>query len=123
MTVNSSGFKSFVAKVFARNPVSAIILLVFNKRLSFNHLTIRIISSLLRQRIPFHKINIDVSDKVILPITKSLLYYEVYEKNEVTFVKKYLSENDDVIELGSSIGVMGSIISSIQTSGKYISVE
>jgi FkbM family methyltransferase len=123
MASNSSGFKSFVAKAFARNPVSAIIFLVFNKRVSFNHLTIRIISILLRQRFPFHKITIDVSDKVILPLTKSLLYYEVYEKNEVNFVKKYLSESDDVIELGSSIGVMGSIISNIQTSGRYISVE
>jgi FkbM family methyltransferase len=118
-----SNLKSFAAKIFARNPVSAIIFLVFKKRISFNHLTIRIISFLLNQRIPFHKITIDVSDKVISPLTKSLLYYEAYEKNEVAFVKKYLLENDDVIELGSSIGVIGSIISHIQTNGRYISVE
>jgi len=115
--------KSFAAKILSRNPISSIILIIFKKRVSFNHLTIRIIAFLLKQRIPFHKITIDVSDKIILPITKSMLYYEIYEKYEVALIKKHLSATDNVIELGSSIGVMGSIISSIQTTGKYISVE
>jgi len=56
-------------------------------------------------------------------MVKSLLYYQVYEDKEVAFAMKYIDPEDDVIELGSSIGVMGCIISRRQTTGKYISVE
>jgi len=115
--------KSIASKILANNPVSRIVFTLTGKRISFNHLTIRTIALVLRQRIPFHNLTIDVSDKVITPLTKSLLYYGIYEKNEVAFVEKYLGETDDVIELGSSIGVMGSIISKKQTTGRYISVE
>lgn len=123
MTQTGLGIKKLAAKIFSKNPVSSIIFLIFKKRVSFNHLTIRIISFLLNQRIPFHEITIDVSDKAIVPLTKSLLYYGIYEINEIALVKKHLKENNDVVELGSSIGVLGSIISHIQTSGRYISVE
>ncbi|HTE02440.1 MAG TPA: FkbM family methyltransferase [Mucilaginibacter sp.] len=115
--------KTIAGKILANNPVSRIYFFLFKKRISFNHLTIRTIAFMLRQRIPFHGLTIDVSEKVITPLTKSLLYYQIYEKPEVTFVQKHLAADDDVIELGSSIGVMGSIVSRIQTSGRYISVE
>lgn len=118
-----NGLKTFIAKLIARNPVSFIMLRVFKKRVSFNHLTIRTIAFLLRQRISFRGCIIDVSDKTISPSIKSYLYYGIYEKNEIDLVTKYLSPTDTVIELGSSIGVMGCIISQIQSNGKYIAVE
>jgi FkbM family methyltransferase len=97
--------KIFVAKILANNITGAIISYVF------------------RNRIPFHGVTIDVSDPIITDETKALLFWRIYEKAEVTFVKKYLASDENVIELGSSIGVMGSIISQIQTTGKYVSVE
>src|ERR1700761_9001691 len=101
-----SSLKAIGSKILARNPVNGLIFLLFKKRISFNHLTIRTIAFMLRQRIPFHGLTIDVMDKVIKPITKSLLYYGIYEKNEIELVTKYLIPEDDVIELGSSIGIM-----------------
>ncbi|MGF7078018.1 FkbM family methyltransferase [Mucilaginibacter sp. UYCu711] len=115
--------KSLISKILAHNPVSRIVFSLTGKRISFNHLTIRTIAFVLKQRIPFHHVIIDVADNMVTPLTKSLLYYGIYEQKEVDFIKKYLNENDDVIELGSSIGVTGSIISYIQTNGRYISVE
>jgi FkbM family methyltransferase len=115
--------KSLISKIVAYNPVSRIVFSLTGKRISFNHLTIRTIALVLGQRIPFHNLTIDVADKAVTPLTKSLLYYGIYEQKEVDFIKKYLNENDDVIELGSSIGVTGSIISYTQTNGRYISVE
>ncbi len=96
---------------------------IFVAHILANDTTGKILSFLFRQRIPFHNLTIDVSDPVITDETKALLFWRIYEKAEVTFVKKYLGENDDVIELGSSIGVMGSIVSHIQKTGKFISVE
>jgi FkbM family methyltransferase len=115
--------KQFLSKLIANNPVNYIIFFFFKKRISFNHITIRVISFLLRQRIPFHNLIIDVSDKVISPMTKALIYWGSYEKRETIFVQKYLTGTEDIVELGSSIGVIGSIISQKQTQGKYISVE
>jgi len=115
--------RAILSKILANNPISRIVFLISGKRISFNHLTIRVIAFLLRQKIPFYNATIDVSDKMITPLTKSLLYYRIYEKKEVELVTAYLKSDDDVLELGSSIGVMGSIVSRIQTTGRYISVE
>jgi len=112
-----------LAKLLSRNPLSSILKRLFGRRVSFNHLTIRTIAFMLRQRLPFRGLTIDVSDRSVTPSVKSYLYYGIYEKNEIDLVNKYLDPTDDVIELGSSIGVMGAIISQIQTTGKYISVE
>jgi len=120
---NSPGFKSVLVKALGKNPINGILFRLFKRRISFNHITIRVISFLLRQRIPFHDTVINVSDRSITPMVKSLLYYQVYEDKEVAFAMKYIDPEDDVIELGSSIGVMGCIISRRQTTGKYISVE
>jgi len=112
-----------LAKLLARNPLSSMLKRMLGRRVSFNHLTIRTIAFMLRQRLPFRGLTIDVSDRSVTPAVKSYLYYGIYEKNEIDLVNKYLDPTDDVIELGSSIGVMGSIVSHIQTTGKYISVE
>ena len=42
--------------------------------------------------------------------TIAKIYWRFYEKSEVLFVKKYLRSNLDVVELGSSIGIVSSHI-------------
>ncbi len=115
--------KKTLSKIIANNPISWLFFFLFKKRLSFNHITIRVISFILNQRIPFHKATIDVSDKLVTPMTKSLLYWGIYEKNEINLVKNHLGEAEDVIELGASIGAVGCVISCKQTTGRYIAVE
>jgi FkbM family methyltransferase len=123
MDKNREKIRRSLTSILAYNPLKQFVFRVTGKRISFNHLTIRIIAFFLRQRIPFYGSVIDVSSRTISPLTKSLLYYGLYEQNEVRLVKKYLREDDDVIELGASIGVIGSVLSRIQTTGRYVAVE
>ena len=88
-----------------------------------NNTTGGIISSAFKGRIPFHNTKIDVSDPNINNHTKASIFWHFYETDEVKYAQKYLTANEDFVELGSSIGVMGSIVSQIQKSGKYIAVE
>lgn len=96
---------------------------LFASKVLANNITGALLSFVFKNRIPFYNLTIDVSDPIITKITKALLYWKIYEKAEIRFVKKYLAGWEDVVELGSSIGVMGSIVSDIQTTGKYIAVE
>lgn len=88
-----------------------------------NFITGRLIAFAFKQRIPFYDTVIDVADPLITNHAKASIFWRLYEKHEVRFAKKYLSPDEDIIELGSSIGVIGSIISQIQKSGRFISVE
>ena len=88
-----------------------------------NFITGRLIAFAFKQRIPFYDTVIDVSDPLITNHAKASIFWRLYEKHEVRFAKKYLTPYEDIIELGSSIGVIGSIVSQIQKSGKFISVE
>jgi FkbM family methyltransferase len=88
-----------------------------------NFITGRFIAFVFKQRIPFYDTVIDVSDPLITNHAKASIFWRLYEKHEVAFAKKYLTPHEDIIELGSSIGVIGSIISQIQKSGKFVSVE
>ena len=81
------------------------------------------IAWILRQRLPFHNVKINVSDPSISNHTKASIFWRLYETDEVRYAQKYITPNEDVIELGASIGVMGSIVSQIQKSGQYIAVE
>jgi FkbM family methyltransferase len=81
------------------------------------------ISSFYNHLIPFYGTKINVADPAVSGETKAALFWRIYEPAEIRFVKKYLQQDEDVIELGSSIGVMGCIVSKIQKKGMYISVE
>ena len=71
-------------------------------------------------------------DGVIIPLRNSPYSFGIkrylnsgnYEVPERTFVKKYLNEGDQVLEMGGSIGVLTAIISKIiGSTGRVVSIE
>jgi FkbM family methyltransferase len=68
------------------------------------------VSLLLRDRIRHHGCPIDTTSSCINPRTKATLFWGFYEGAETRFVQRYLRSDLDVIELGSSIGVISSHI-------------
>jgi len=70
----------------------------------------KLISFCYRQKIPFHGLRFDTSIHEISPASKAQLFFKIYESAEVRFIDKYLPESLDVVELGSSIGVLSAII-------------
>ena len=83
----------------------------------------RIISYIYADRIPSNGFVIDTSSNV-LPRIKARIFWRIYESAEIKFVKQYLRPDLDVVELGSSIGVLSCNISKIiGNSRKLILVE
>ncbi len=70
----------------------------------------KIIRAKYNNRIPSRGCQIDVRDSAILSPTVAKIYWNIYERAEANFVNKYLPSSLDVIELGSSIGVVSSCI-------------
>src|ERR1700730_12780210 len=68
----------------------------------------RIISLVFRDRIPSRGSLIHTKDKAVVPSVKAALFWGLYESAEVRFVKEFLRSDLDVIELGSSLGVVTS---------------
>jgi FkbM family methyltransferase len=60
--------------------------------------------------IPFHGIPIDVSQPGIPAANKAALWWGMYESAEHRFIKAFLLPNVPVVELGSSIGAISSVI-------------
>lgn len=60
--------------------------------------------------IPFYDTKIDVNRDSIELSVVAQLFWKIYESAEVRFIKKYLEKNKTIIELGSSIGAVSSII-------------
>ncbi len=56
---------------------------------------------------------IDTQCATVKNSTKARLFWGVYETAEIDFVKRYLNPEYDVIELGSSLGVLASHVSKI----------
>jgi FkbM family methyltransferase len=68
------------------------------------------LSMLFHDRIPHHGCQIDTTSVHVSPSTKATLFWGLYESAETRFVKRYLRSDLDVIELGSSLGVVSSHI-------------
>ncbi|MCE9630032.1 MAG: FkbM family methyltransferase [Planctomycetia bacterium] len=60
--------------------------------------------------IPFHGIPVDVSQSGIPAANKAALWWGMYESAEHRFIKAFLLPSLPVIELGSSIGAISSVI-------------
>jgi hypothetical protein len=58
-----------------------------------------------RSHVPFKGLRIAVSKNREARRTKCALVFRMYESAEIRFIHRYLPNNIDVIELGSSIGV------------------
>ena len=70
----------------------------------------RAAAAALRDRIPWRGCVIRTDDPAVEPGTKAMLLFRIYESAEARFVTRYLSAGRDVLELGSSVGAMGSLI-------------
>jgi len=75
-----------------------------------SHIAATLIKSVYGRYIPFFNVNIDVSDKVVSEREITHLFWRIYEKAEVRMIRKYYDGSMPVIELGSSIGVISSIL-------------
>ena len=83
-----------------------------------------IISRIFSGHIPNNGNKIDVNYDVISNSTKAKIFFNIYEGAEIKFLKKYFEKGYDVIELGSSIGVVSCLIKSLMDAkNKLVCVE
>ena len=75
-------------------------------RLMCHPLIGRLISTIYHNRIHTNGLTIDTNLSIITPEIKASLFWGIYEKAEIRFVKQYIQRDCDVIELGSSLGVV-----------------
>jgi FkbM family methyltransferase len=74
--------------------------------------------------IPFHGLPIDVRDTGIPQSHKAALYFGMYESAEYRFVRKFLHPDLPVVEIGSSIGAVSSVVASrLAAGGTLVCVE
>ncbi len=73
-----------------------------------------------RDRIPSQGLRIDTSDRVVSPRTKAQIFWGIYESAEIRFVRRHLRRDLDVVELGSSLGVVACEIARRQDSGRRL---
>jgi len=84
---------------------------VFIAKILVNNFTGNIISYLFSNKIPFYDIKIDVSNPILKKRTAAALFFKTYESSEIRYIKKHIHNYDkNIIELGSSIGVVSSIL-------------
>lgn len=84
----------------------------------------RLISNLFQDLIPSHGSVIHTRNQAILPNVKAALFWGLYESAEVRFVRDYLRKDLDVVELGSSLGVVTSqILLKLEPDRRVVCVE
>ncbi|MFT5753333.1 MAG: FkbM family methyltransferase [Flavobacterium sp.] len=80
-------------------------------KLLVNNFNGRIISILFSNKIPFYNIKIDISNPIIKRRIAAALFFKTYESSEIRYIKKHINNYKGIIiELGSSIGVVSSIV-------------
>lgn len=89
-------------------------------RIACHPATGRLIALLMRDRIPHRGCWIDTSCRSIKPQLKARLLWGVYEQAETRFVRAHLRPDLDVIELGSSLGVVASHIARKLLAGRRL---
>ncbi|MDP1921622.1 MAG: FkbM family methyltransferase [Myxococcales bacterium] len=70
----------------------------------------RFIGRAFHDSVPNRGCRIDTSSPLVTPEVKAMLFWRLYEGAELRFVERYLRADLDVVELGASLGVMGSQI-------------
>ncbi len=84
----------------------------------------RIISIVFRDLIPSRGSVIHTRDRAVVPTVKAALFWGLYESAEVRFVRDYLRMDLDVVELGSSLGVVTSqILQKVEPDCRVVCVE
>jgi FkbM family methyltransferase len=98
--------KNFIAKVLTSSIISFVVSFLFGKV------------------IPFRGLKIDTRSSFVSDKTCASIFWRIYEGAEIKFIRKYLPKGFDVIELGSSIGVVSSYLrSKMLESNKLVCVE
>ena len=93
-------------------------------RILCNPVAGRLISAAFRDQVPSRGVRVDTSSPSVLPSTKAALFWGIYESAEARFVQSYLRRDLDVVELGSSLGVISAQIARrLGPSGTLICVE
>lgn len=84
----------------------------------------KVISIIFRNRIPSDDCVINTDSDAVAPSLKAALFWGIYESAEVRFVKEYLRGDLDVVELGSSLGVVScQILRKLKPGARLICVE
>jgi len=106
MKIQSIEIKKFIVKVICLPFIGQLLSIVFNNKFSSKGIFIFTDSEFINNK------------------TKASIFWGLYEKAEIHFVRKYLNPDCDVIELGSSIGIVSShIITKLNNNRKIICVE
>ena len=83
----------------------------------------RIVNYIFKGKIPSRGLRI-ISDNSFVPSNIASIFWGLYERKEINFINKYLDINFDIIELGSSLGVVTlELIKLKQKNTKLVCVE
>lgn len=105
-------------------PVRWATLKVAAAKLAGHPLVGQTIARLFGDVIPFHEGRVDLRDLEVPARNKAALFWGIYESAEYRFVRDYLSPALPVIELGSSLGAIASVIARrLQSDQRLICVE
>jgi FkbM family methyltransferase len=93
-------------------------------RILVSETTGMLIGRVLRDRIPCRGCAIDTSEPAVSGVVKAMLLLRMYESAEQRFVARYMRTDLDVVELGSSLGVVTSQIARrLQRGRRIVAVE
>ncbi len=81
-----------------------------------------LIRTIYKDKIPHRSTIIHTPPQLVSNSIVSAIYFKAYERSELKFAKRYIADGETVIELGSSIGVVSSLIGKLKKS-KLICVE
>lgn len=70
----------------------------------------RLVASTFGDAIPSRGLVVDTADAAVSESVKAMLLFRLYESSEQRFLRRYLRRDLDVVELGSSLGVISSQI-------------
>lgn len=105
-------------------PVRNAFLKILASKIASHPIVGKTIAWLYKDVIPFHGGRIDLRGLDVPAKNKALLFWGIYESAEYRFVRDYLSPALPVIELGSSLGAIASVIvRRLQQDQRLICVE
>jgi FkbM family methyltransferase len=88
-----------------------------------NDLLSRLIAAIYSNKIPHGNFRIDTSNALISPNIKAMIFWKIYESAEIRFIKKYIDDTLDIVELGASIGVVSTYLGSRKGEKKMYNIE
>jgi FkbM family methyltransferase len=78
------------------------------------------INTITRDRLPYRGVILDTCGASLSSTTKAQLFWGIYEGAESRFIREFLCGFDVVVELGSGLGITGSLISRTMSAGGHL---